>query len=196
MISLPPVATSEPDVERWSSVKVWLFSLFNRTPKSNAAVIDQVSLASDDRFLDVGCGLGAALEQASATGAEVAGVDPSLAMVERASQRVPKAEVKLGSAEEIPFPDDAFTVVVNVSSYHHWADPEAGLAEILRVLAPGGRLLIVERKLKRKTGHGLHEKDAEELAQRLLSQGYASSATDSLKAGRSEYLIVSGRVPE
>lgn len=186
------MTTQSPDVERWSSFKVWLFSVFHRTPKSNLAIVEHISLTSDDRFLDVGCGLGAALEEATATGADVAGVDPSPAMVEKASQRVPGAAVEVGSAEEIPFPDDAFTVVVNVSSYHHWADPEAGLKEILRVLAPGGRLYVVEKKLKRKTGHGLDPETAERLAGTLLELGYAGSSVDTLKVGRNEFLAVSG----
>lgn len=78
------------EVERWSSLKVWLFSLFNRTPKSNLAAVERISLTASDRFLDLGCGLGAALEHAAATGAYVAGVDPSPAMAERAAQRVPR----------------------------------------------------------------------------------------------------------
>ncbi|HEY6628158.1 MAG TPA: class I SAM-dependent methyltransferase, partial [Acidimicrobiia bacterium] len=122
------------DVERWSPLKVWLFSLFNRDPKSNLAAVDLISLNSTDRFVDLGCGLGAALEHAAATGAETAGIDPSPAMVERASRRVPQAEVKIGSAEAIPFGDDLFTAVLAVSTYHHWADSDAGLTEVRRVL--------------------------------------------------------------
>ncbi|HWL50117.1 MAG TPA: methyltransferase domain-containing protein, partial [Acidimicrobiia bacterium] len=87
-----------PDVERWSALKVWLFSLFNRNPESNSAAVDRLRLDSDDRFLDLGCGLGAALEHAATTGARTAGIDPSPSMVERAAERVPQAEVRLGSA--------------------------------------------------------------------------------------------------
>ena len=84
------------NVERWSALKVWLFSLFNRDPKSNRAAVDLISLTAMDRFIDLGCGLGAALEQAVESGAETAGIDPSPAMVERAARRVPRAEVKAG----------------------------------------------------------------------------------------------------
>jgi ubiquinone/menaquinone biosynthesis C-methylase UbiE len=73
--------------------------------------------------------LGAAVERAASRGADVAGVDPSPAMVEQARQRVPQATFAVGSAEDIPFPDDAFTVVIAVATYHHWADPVAGLTE-------------------------------------------------------------------
>ncbi|MPZ52874.1 MAG: methyltransferase domain-containing protein [Acidimicrobiia bacterium] len=186
------MANRTDKVERWSSFKVWLFSLGNRNPESNPALVDYAGLGSNDRFLDVGCGLGTALEHAARTGAEIAGVDPSPAMVERASKRVPQAEVKVGSAETIPFPDGHFTVVGNIKSYHHWANPDAGLAEILRVLVPGGRLLIAEKRLKRNRGHGLHPEQADELARTLLGLGYATSTVDSLSLVRNEFLVVSG----
>jgi cyclopropane fatty-acyl-phospholipid synthase-like methyltransferase len=87
------------EVERWSPLKAWLYSLFCRNPKSNLAAVELASLTADDRFLDVGCGPGAALENAAATGAQVAGVDPSPSMVARASERVPTADVRVASAE-------------------------------------------------------------------------------------------------
>ncbi len=185
------------EIERWSPFKVWLYSLRYRSPKSNRATVELTSLSESDRLLDVGCGPGAALEEAAATGAEVAGVDPSPSMVARASRRVPEADVRVGSAEEIPFPDDHFTVVINVASFHHWADREAGLKEILRVLAPGGRLHIVEGLLKEgKDGHGLDPNDAQLLANKLLELGYEDTEIDSMKTGwRHRYMVVTGLAP-
>ena len=183
------------DVERWSAFKVWLFSLFHRNPESNSAAVDLIGLDSDDRFLDLGCGLGAALEHAATTGARIAGIDPSPSMVERAAARVPHAEVRLGSAESIPFDDDAFTAAISVSTYHHWADPVAGLDEVRRVLAHGGRLLVVERKLKRSEGHGLDEVGAARLGEVLESHAYTSVDVETIKVGRAEYLAVSAIRP-
>jgi SAM-dependent methyltransferase len=189
------VTSQTADVERWSSLRVWLFSLFNREPKSNLAAVDLLSLKSDDRFLDLGCGLGAALQHAEATGAETAGIDPSPAMVERASKRVPGAEVREGSAESIPFEDDGFTAALAVSTYHHWADPEAGLAEVRRVLAPGGRLLILERKLKKSSGHGIDATGADRVSQMLAGHGYVSAHVGTVRVGRVDYLTVSAVNP-
>lgn len=178
------------DVERWSSLRVWFFSLFNRDPKSNLAAVELLSLTSGDRFLDLGCGLGAALRHADATGADTAGIDPSPAMVERAARRVPSADVLEGSAESVPFEDDRFTAALAVATYHHWADREAGLAEVRRVLAPGGRLLIFERKLKRRSGHGIDAAGAERLAQLLTDHGYISVDVRTERVGRVDCLTV------
>jgi ubiquinone/menaquinone biosynthesis C-methylase UbiE len=184
-------SAANDEVERWSAFRVWLYTLLHRDPKSNLAVIEHVAPGPADRLLDIGCGPGAALEHAAARSAEVAGVDPSPAMVERASERVPEADVKVGSAEALPFPDDRFNVVINISSYHHWANHDAGLMEVLRVLEPGGRLHIVERHHKRKASHGLTNAKADQLAGTLLQLGYRDSAVDTIEAGRSEYLVVS-----
>jgi ubiquinone/menaquinone biosynthesis C-methylase UbiE len=48
----------------------------------------------------------------------------------------------VGDAAALAFPDGSFDLVVSTLSMHHWADPAAGLAEIGRVLRPGGRALI------------------------------------------------------
>ncbi len=175
-------------------MKAWLYSLFYGSPKSNASVVEFAALSDEDRFLDVGCGPGAALEHAAATGAQVAGIDPSPSMVTRAARRVPTAHVQVGSAEEIPFPNDHFSVVINISSFHHWTDREAGLIEILRVLAEGGRLHIAEGVLREgKDGHGLSPSDAETLAAKLEELGYSNSYIERIKPGwRHEYFVVTG----
>lgn len=188
---------TSPEIEQWHPLKVWLYSLLHRNPKSNTEIVRYAGLDETDHFLDVGCGPGAALEYAARTGAEVAGVDPSAAMVARAAKRVPGAEVRVGSAEEIPFADDTFTVAINVSSFHHWADRDAGLREIRRVLAPMGRLHIVEGKLEEGVhGHGLDPQDAEALIARLGELGYVDMRSDTLETGRRhEYVVVSATNP-
>jgi SAM-dependent methyltransferase len=189
------VTSKGTEIERWSALKVWFYSLHNRTPKSNLAAVDWLALGPEDRFLDLGCGLGAALEHAAKRGVTVSGADPSPAMVERASSRVPGAEVAVGSAESIPFPDDRFTAVMAVSTYHHWADPKAGIAEIRRVLAPGGRVLIVERKLKRVDGHGLDGPGAARVGREMSDIGLASVLVGERRVGRVDYMAISAEEP-
>ncbi len=48
----------------------------------------------------------------------------------------------LGAAEQLPYPDATFDLVVTTTSFDHWADQRAGLGECARVLAPGGHLVL------------------------------------------------------
>ena len=181
-------------IERWSGLKVWLYSLCRANPPSNRATVVFAGVGDGDRVLDIGCGPGASLERARQTGAEVFGVDPSPGMVARAARRVPDATVVEGSAETLDFPNDYFTHVWTISSFHHWADPGQGIEQARRVLAEGGRCLIVERKLKgRRTGHGLNVEDAESLTGTISDHGFHDCRVDTIRAGRSDYLVVSGR---
>lgn len=188
---------AEDGVERWSPLLAGLYSLIARDPKSNRVLVEIASVDEGDVFLDIGCGPGAALERAAATGARVAGVDPSPSMVKRAARRVPEAEVKVGSAEDLPFTDDSFTVVASISSFHHWADRQAGLSEALRVLRPGGRLHIMEGRVKGRHGHGLTESEAASLAAKLEELGYQNTGLKEIPVGRwRTYYLVSGTVPD
>ncbi len=117
-------------------------------------------------------------------------------MVKRAAKRVPEAEMVDGSAEHLPFGEDSFTKVWSISAYHHWAYPETGIDEAMRVLQPGGSLYLVERSLKNnKTGHGLNASDAEETRLLLEARGYVETSVETLRAGRKDYLVVSGCKP-
>jgi ubiquinone/menaquinone biosynthesis C-methylase UbiE len=87
--------------------------------------------------LDLGAGTGKFSKKLLATGAAVFALDPVPAMLEQLFQQYPSIEAKLGSAEDIPFADGFFDAVVCAQSFHWFATPEA-LAEIHRVLRPGG----------------------------------------------------------
>ena len=109
------------------------------------------SLAPEGRLLDAGCGGGheaVALAQARAD-VHVVGVDPSAAALRRAirrTDRTPANSMTLarGSALTLPFPSGVLTAAVSFFSIKHWPDPRAGVAELVRVTRPGGRLLVVE----------------------------------------------------
>jgi SAM-dependent methyltransferase len=53
------------------------------------------------------------------------------------------ARFQAGAAEHLPEPDGAFDLVVSTTSFDHWADQQSGLRECARVMAPGGRLVLV-----------------------------------------------------
>ena len=103
------------------------------------------------RVLEVGCGPGhLSLRLARHHAFEVTGLDLDPAMIARAranTDRAPNGEGRrpsflTGDVAALAFPDRSFDLVVSTLSMHHWADPAAGLAEIGRVLRPGGRALI------------------------------------------------------
>lgn len=107
----------------------------------------RLSLNPADRLLDIGCGTGALLYALSRTSPTVrlAGVDASREMLAVARERVGSfAELKQGWAEQIPFGDESFDVVVSTSVLHYIRDPMTALAEMLRVLRSGGRLVITD----------------------------------------------------
>ena len=113
-------------------------------------VADLAGAGPGDRVLDVGCGPGSAAREAARRGAEVTGVNPAPMMLRLgrylSTSRSGRNIVFLpGTAEALPVADRAVTVAWAISSVHHWPDVPAGLRELHRVLAPGGRLIIAER---------------------------------------------------
>jgi len=98
------------------------------------------------RVLDVGCGCGLALSELRERFAPrtLAGVDSELALVEQARHAHPGADVQVGDAGKLALADGAFDLVLCHQLLHHLSAPAEALAEIHRVLAPGGVLLLTE----------------------------------------------------
>jgi SAM-dependent methyltransferase len=92
------------------------------------------------RVLDVGSGPGALTEVlADRLGPEsVSAVDPSEPFVEAVRERLPGVDVRMGAAEELPFADDEFDAALAQLVVNFMAEPEAGAAEMRRVVRPGG----------------------------------------------------------
>ena len=101
---------------------------------------DFAGVDAGQRVLDVGCGPGAlTTELVWRLGAEaVAAVDPSEPFVAAARERHPGVDVRLASAEELPYADGAFDASIAQLVVHFMADPVAGLAEMARVTRGGG----------------------------------------------------------
>jgi ubiquinone/menaquinone biosynthesis C-methylase UbiE len=139
---------------------------------------------------------GRAVEQAAHTiGADrVAAVDPSPAFVEMVSRRVPGADVRIAGAENLPFDDQSFTAIYSIASMHHWDDRSAGLAELASKLAPGGRLLIAERLLRRP-GHGITSEQLSEVENALKNLGQIEVRTVVRPAGRRRLAILCSNRP-
>jgi SAM-dependent methyltransferase len=112
---------------------------------------DVAAVAPDGaRVLEVGCGPGHLATRLAHHGFDVTGLDLDPAMIARARANTYRAVNRggrqpsflVGDVAALAFPDRSFDLVVSTLSMHHWADPAAGLAEIGRVLRPGGRALI------------------------------------------------------
>jgi ubiquinone/menaquinone biosynthesis C-methylase UbiE len=138
-----------------------------------------------DDVVDIGCGPGVAVRRAARTGAaSVVGIDPAPVMLRVAravgalQRRRHRAHVRYaeGTAESLPLPDGAASVVWSLATVHHWHDLDAGLAEARRVLRPGGRFLAVERRSTAgATGlasHGWTDDQADRFADRCRTAGF------------------------
>ncbi|HEY6494594.1 MAG TPA: class I SAM-dependent methyltransferase [Trebonia sp.] len=101
------------------------------------------------RVLDVGCGTGYLLRRLAARcpqADELTGVDPAPAMITAAREAGTDGRLRWveGTAESLPFGDGSFDLVVSATSFDHWADQRAGLAQCARVLSPDGRLVLTD----------------------------------------------------
>ena len=151
-----------------------------------------------DQVLDVGCGTGAlAMEVQRRVGSagRVVGIDPGQEQIARARAKAARRHVpiafQIGVIEQLAFPDQTFDVVLSTLMMHHLpASLKAqGLAEIVRVLKPGGRVVIADfmRKQERTGlaarfhagGSGLQE-----LAALVIDAGFAQVETEELQPPR------------
>ena len=101
------------------------------------------------QVLDVGCGAGHASFAVAPQVGQVTAYDLSPQMLdvvarEAARRALHNVAVKEGAAESLPFADAAFDAVLTRFSAHHWSDLAASLAEIRRVLKPGGRFIAID----------------------------------------------------
>jgi ubiquinone/menaquinone biosynthesis C-methylase UbiE len=131
---------------------VWLLTL-GRERRFREKLIEHAHLGAGETVLDVGCGTGTlaivAKGRVGASGS-VLGIDPSPAMIARATAKARRAGVEVdfrtGVVEALQFPDAQFDVVLSTLMMHHLPRTarESCAREIRRVLKPGGRVLVVD----------------------------------------------------
>ena len=139
------------DAARYDIVSRLVFRpMFRRIAADVAA-----TAPTDARVLEVGCGPGLlSTELAAVHDLEVTGLDLDPAMIELAAANAARSAVGgarqaafvVGDVAALPFEDGSFDLVVSTFSMHHWSDRAGAMAEIARVLAPGGRALIWDLK--------------------------------------------------
>ncbi len=116
----------------------------------NDAVVDLIDPKRSERAVDIGAGMGPGTMRAAAAGAHVTAVEPTpfmrrvLGLRRLASKDRVRIEVVDGTAERLPVADHGIDAIWAVNTMHHWSDLELGVAEIARVIRPGGRILLVD----------------------------------------------------
>ncbi len=111
-------------------------------PGPGAEVVEWVLGGRTGLAVDLGAGTGALTRLLVDRVDEVVGVEPDDRMRAVLAQEVPGARAVVGKGEAIPLPDHCADAVMASSSWH-WMDPEATLAEVARVLVPGGVLAVM-----------------------------------------------------
>ena len=134
-------------------------------PDAPALAVELVLEVLPQRVLEVGCGPGEAAEQIGASGAEVEALDISERMVALTRARGVKARV--GDVQELPFENESFDAALAAWMLYHVPDVERGIAELARVLRPGGRLVAVTNRVEHL--RELHELLGGEFATRNFS---------------------------
>jgi len=123
---------------------------FFLTPIQTATIAAIGREVSEPRaILDIGCGTGVLLWRLSSiyTQAMLVGVDAAAGMVGQARSARPEGQAMRfleARAEELPFLESSFDLVVSTMSFHHWADQKGGLREVRRVLLPSGVFVLTD----------------------------------------------------
>ena len=136
---------------RWASTydRHWMQRLIFGRVQEMTLQLAALEVARPTAILDVGCGTGRLLRSAAVRfpGARLVGVDAAIEMVKQAEASIPAGtaiEFQQATAEQLPFPNAQFDLVFSTVTFHHWRDQRKGIAEVARVLAPGGRWLLAD----------------------------------------------------
>jgi SAM-dependent methyltransferase len=112
-----------------------------------ALLADHCAITAGARALDVACGPGLVVRALAQRGAQVTGIDVTPAMIERArelTEGMPQVTLTVGPVPPLPYAADSFDVVVSRFAFHHFQEPAAVLAEMLRVCRPGGHVVVCD----------------------------------------------------
>jgi SAM-dependent methyltransferase len=128
--------------------------------------IEAAEMGANDEVLDVACGPGLVACAAARGARHVVGIDLTPAMIEEAKALqsrlgLSNLEWHIGDVAALPFATDRFAAVLIRYSLHHMLDPKQALSEMVRVVRPGGRVVIADIVLP--TEHGRAYDDAERL---------------------------------
>ena len=138
--------------------------------------LSHISIDRDDTILDIGCGGGRTVQKLAALASEgtIYGVDFSEASV-AVSQRLNRQAINQGRVEirqsgvsSLPFAERMFDVITAVETHFYWPDLPADMREVLRVLKPGGTLVLIAEAYK----GGKHTRTIQAFADAMRPLGY------------------------
>ncbi len=112
-------------------------------------ILDAAEAGPEDAVLDVACGGGIVVCAFASHVKHATGIDMTPAMLDRARHLAAEKGIanvtwREGDVARLPYPDGAFTIVVTRFAMHHFPDPAAVFREMVRVCAPGGRVVVVD----------------------------------------------------
>lgn len=144
--------------------------------------IGAVRIGSDSQILEIGFGPGVAIRKLCerAPNGRVCGVDPSEPMLRQALRRNRaaavrgQADLRLGDASSLPWPDATFDLILSLNNALLWDPIEGSIAECRRVLKPGGRLFIGLHVLLTRGGLTV-QRDTLSRAEELLTRGLVAA---------------------
>ncbi|MFW8602460.1 class I SAM-dependent methyltransferase [Desulfobacterota bacterium M19] len=112
-------------------------------------LIEMSKVSSSDVVLDLACGPGLVACEFAPHARHVTGIDITPKMIEQAKERQKKKKLdnitwQIGDVLPLVFPDDHFSIVLTRYSFHHFINPGAVVAEMIRVCKPGGKVMIAD----------------------------------------------------
>ncbi|HTH70338.1 MAG TPA: class I SAM-dependent methyltransferase [Candidatus Saccharimonadales bacterium] len=134
---------STPEALRANYEHIWSTTDMRESQEYYARCLALARPTPGDRLLDVACGGGYLLMEAERAGLRTSGIDIADAALARARTFAPKSDLRRGDAEALPYADGSFEIVTCLGSLEHFLDPPKALEEMRRVLAPGGRAIVV-----------------------------------------------------
>lgn len=176
----------------------------------NVAAVEMLAPRPGEHIVDLGSGVGPAtglLAERVRPSGTVTAIDPSRTMrtIARTRTRLTRHDnvnVRNGTAESLPLPAESVDAVLSLNTMHHMSDLTTAAADLLRILKPGGRLVLIDEDFDHPNHtmhqadgdnhHGLSPVDANEVAATLIDAGFATATGHHNTIGNQPAHVVEG----